>query len=106
MQIILFLLLIFTIGCVMYGISAGVQGIQRGASGFAHYCDPKNKSQKIKSITETHTESKNQILTQCCLNILEQLRELHQQGGLSQEDFNDLHKLLISSFSSVTHPIK
>lgn len=102
MQFILFLLLVFTIGCVMYGISAGVQGIQRGASGLAQHCDQKNKNPKIKSITETRTEMEKQNLTQCCLNILEQLRELHQQGGLSQEDFNDLHKLLISSFSSAT----
>lgn len=106
MQFILFLLLLFTIGCVLYGISAGVQGIQRGAARLAQYSDPKNKNTQKEPNHEARAETKKLTSTQRCLSILEELRELHQQGGLSQEDFNNLHKHLISSFSSTTNHTK
>ena len=102
MQFILFLLLLFTIGCVLYGISAGVQGIQRGAARLAQYSDPKNKNTQKEPNHEARAETKKLNSTQRCLSILEELRELHQQGGLSQEDFNNLQKHLISSFSLIS----
>ena len=103
MQFILFLLLLFTIGCVLYGISAGVQGIQRGAARLAQYSDTKNKNTQKEPNHEAREEKKKLNSTQRCLSILEELHELHQQGGLSQEDFNNLQKHLISSFSSATN---
>ena len=56
MQFILFLLLLFTIGCVLYGISAGVQGIQRGAARLAQYSDPENKNTQKEPTHEARAE--------------------------------------------------
>ena len=45
MQLMLFLLGLFAIGCVLYGLSAGVRIIQRG---FAHLADSARDSSPTK----------------------------------------------------------
>ena len=87
-------------------------GFQRGCKAFnvelpdwLNIATQKIKTQKEPN-HEARAETKKLNSTQRCLSILEELRELHQQGGLSQEDFNNLQKHLISSFSSTTNHTK
>ncbi|VUZ26469.1 Uncharacterised protein [uncultured Comamonas sp.] len=104
MQFILFLLLVFTIGCVMYGISAGVQGIQQGASWLANHSHDDNTNQ-LQSTKHSNTTDSNEQASNTAHGIeeLQTLFALHQQGALTSQEFQEMKKHLLLSLRSKQH---
>lgn len=115
MQLISFLLGLFAIGCVLYGISAGVQIIQRGFSWLignrAHDdamspASPIPVSLQTASAKEPISEllstalSSNTSATSPLHHSISELRELfalYQQGALTQEEFEGMKQSLLAS---------
>lgn len=86
MQFILFLLGLFAIGCVLYGISAGVQTLTRGATRLAGgHC------------AKADTPSIAPSSAQSYLHELQELHRLYQSGALSREEFDEFKKYLLST---------
>ena len=119
MQFILFLLLLFTIGCVLYGISAGVQIIQRGFSWLAESArdDTSDKRPVITplppstvniadALAARQEDSKpeptvNTPLTEASAmqRSIDELRDifaLYQQGALTQAEFENMKQYLLA----------
>lgn len=106
MQFIFLLLLVFTIGCVLYGISAGVQAIRRSAAWFTgeRYGngDPTDNS---TSVSQTNTQlnkaqASNSLDSQSGIDELKTLFDLYQQGALTTEEFKDMKQHLLRSLRS------
>lgn len=105
MQIIMFLLGLFLIGCVLYGIALGVQSIQRlflqltkSRSG------EKIAPAKPASVTLPTTEPDKEIEPAPEVSSLQhdiaELRELFallQQGALTQEEFESMKRRLLAA---------
>ena len=97
MQLILFLLGLFAIGCVLYGISAGVQIVHRGFSAlFSGGSNSSSDDQEApqapprppaaaalgnKALPDAAT------LPQRCISELQALFNLYQSGALTQQEF-------------------
>lgn len=93
MQFILFLLGLFAIGCVLYGISAGVQIIVHGFARLAGSASNNEVLQKeaiqvaqptVNSKTTTEALPTSE---QCCISELQILFGLYQNGGLTRDEF-------------------
>lgn len=91
MQFILFLLSLFAIGCVLYGISAGVQVVQRGfnalASNGSGSSGNSTKEPQPPAATLTNKATDAATLPQRCINELRALFDLYQSGALTQQEF-------------------
>ncbi len=88
MQFIFLLLSLFAIGCVLYGISAGVQTITRGATRLAGgHC--------AKAETPRAAPSS----AQSCLHELQELHRLYQGGALSREEFDQFKQYILSTIA-------
>ncbi|WP_404300070.1 SHOCT domain-containing protein [Alicycliphilus denitrificans] len=104
MQFILFLLGLFAIGCVLYGVSAGVQIIQRGFSRLANTAHtseanaPKQRLQTPPLPSELPTPSHGQRY----LDELNELYGLYQNGALTREEFAQLKRHLLSLIAPPT----
>jgi len=89
---VFFLLGLFAIGCVLYGISAGVQLIQRGFSGLA--CGGRKQGMPTPPISPP---------SQHGIHELRELFALHQQGALTQEEFQSMKRHLLATTQSAPH---
>lgn len=122
-QFILFLLGLFAIGCVLHGISAGVQIIQRGFSYLAESVreGASNKRPLItpfppgtgKAVdaqamqretarpeTKASTPPAEVSPTQRSIDELRDIFALHQQGALTQVEFDNMKQCLLASIKS------
>ena len=119
-KFILLLLSLFAIGCVLYGISAGVQIIQRGFSWLAESArdDASDKRPLVTSLPPSTGEaidvpavqreavqpeakaSPLPVETSSLRRSIGELRDifaLYQQGALTQEEFEGMKQCLLSS---------
>ena len=89
MQIIIFLLSLFLIGCVLCGIASGVQMIQRG---FSRLATSRNdgKAPEVSPLQHNIAE-------------LRELFALYQQGALTQEEFQRMKHHLVATTESPTN---
>ncbi|MDP3230670.1 MAG: SHOCT domain-containing protein [Acidovorax sp.] len=93
MQFILFLLSLFAIGCVLYGISAGVQVVQRGFNALASNDSDSKTAQEPQHLPQppaaplTSKGPDTATLPQRCINELQALFDLYQSGALTQQEF-------------------
>ena len=104
-QFILFLLALFAIGCVLYGISAGVQIIGLGVSRLARLGHKSKASADSTQSQQQITPSAPPVLSsaQRCLDGLKELHGLHQMGAVSQEEFEQLKRYLLSTITYPKH---
>lgn len=104
MQFILFLLGIFAIGCVLYGISAGVQIIQRGftrLANTAHAPEANAPKQRLQT-PPPPSEQPKPSPAQRCLDELNELHRLYQNGALTREEFEQFKQHLLSPIAPPT----
>ena len=124
-QFILFLLGLFAIGCVFYGISAGVQAIQRGfaylvesareespskkprvtplppATGKAVDAPAAKKETPTPAGTQAHSSADTQASPiQRRIGELRDIFALYQQGGLTQEEFEGVKQCLLADIKT------
>ena len=126
-QFILFLLGLFAIGCVLYGISSGVQMIQRGFAYLAESAsnDALDKKPLItplppatgkaanastarqetpSSETKTNTPAPEGSTMQRSIDELRGIFALYQQGALTQAEFEGMKRSLLTAITpSFTH---
>lgn len=121
-QLILFLLTLFIISCVFYGISAGVQVIQRGFTAYLtkRTCDDTpdttplvtplpQRTNKAAAVPTTSREdaagSAARTSTtatdtspsgQCSVDELERIFALYQQGALTRGEFESMKQCLLT----------
>ena len=124
-QFILFLLGLFAIGCVLYGISSGVQMIQRGfaylaesareesppkkprvtplppATGKAVDAPAARKETAAPAGTQAHTPAETQASPmQRSIGELRDIFALYQQGVLTQEEFEGMKQCLLTGIKA------
>ena len=120
-QFILFLLGLFAIGCVLYGISSGVQMIQRGfaylaesareesppkkprvtplppATGKAADAPATRKETDARAGTQAHAPAQTQASPmQRSIGELRDIFALYQQGALTQAEFESMKQYLLT----------
>lgn len=124
-QFILFLLGLFAIGCVLYGISSGVQMIQRGfaylaesareesppkkpritplppATGKAADAPAARKETAAPAETQAHAPAQTQASPmQRSIGELRDIFALYQQGALTQEEFEGMKQCLLTGIKA------
>ena len=122
-QFILFMLSLFAIGCVLYGISAGVQVIQRGFWWLAesardgasdkqrlvtplppNAARPTNAAavqlEAVPPEAKTSTSPAKVSSMQRGIEELRVLFALHQQGALTQTEFEAMKRSLLATLNS------
>ena len=107
MRMIMFLLGLFAIVCVLYGISAGVQTIQRGLTRLLNNGRNDEATEALPApVTLETTESVNakEAAPSCqgYIGELRELYELHKQGALTKEEFQDWKRHLLSAMHSMS----
>ena len=114
MQIIIFLLVLFLIGCMLYGIASGVQSIQLGILRLTNSRnDDKIQKRKSASITLPIVEPGNPneqcpeaSALQQNIAELRELSALFQQGALTQDEFQGLkQRLLAAAHQKTQYPL-
>ena len=113
-QFILFLLVLFAIGCVLYGVSAGVQMIQRGLAYMARSTSegvlektplsPKTDKSSDSAVVSPEPASTPSPAGSPMQHGIEELRALftlYQQGALTQAEFEEMKRSLLAAFKSV-----
>lgn len=106
MRMIMFLLGLFAIVCVLYGISAGVQTIQRGLARLLNNGrnDEAPAASPAPITSETPESGSAKEPAPSCQGYIGELRELyelHKQGALTKEEFQDWKHHLLSAMRSV-----
>ena len=118
MQLIFLLLALFAISCVLYGISAGVQSIQRGLSWLAHGVNG-DASRATNAPTSTAPSAAaaqercqqpliaqpSDTSIQRSIAELRDIFALHQQGALTRAEFERMKQCLLVSIKPVTPEI-
>lgn len=106
MQFIIFLLGLFAIGCVLYGISAGVQIIQRGFSALASSGGNSNGAKESQRPPKTPSAIGTNALADTgtpfprrCVQELQALFSLYQSGALTQQEFEQCKWHVLQSMS-------
>lgn len=100
MQLIFLLLCLFAIACVFYGISAGVQIIQRCATWLTGSDRaPSANASRAEQAQQTTSSISAPSRTQRCLQELQGLYRLYQDGALSQHEFEQLKQYLLSTIA-------
>lgn len=119
MQIVFLLLALFAIGCVLYGISAGVQTIVRGfarlTEGRRNNAPPTEPSSvslptaTAKTADDSVPEKQNQkplanksgaSPIQRSIDELRDIFALYQQGALTQAEFESMKQYLLSNIKA------
>lgn len=108
MQIILFLLTLYLIGCVLYGIASGVQSIQHGFSRLSNSRkDDEGPAAKAAPATPPSAEPDN--ANESCpeasplqqnIAALRELFALFQQGALTEQEFQSIKRRLLADTQS------
>jgi len=120
MQIILFMLGLFTIGCVLYGISAGVQVIVRALTHWTG--SPSNSASNSKASTapralatatagaaptrealQSTTDAEKPANASPLQRSIDELRDifaLYKQGALTQAEFEDMKQCLLAGIKT------
>lgn len=126
-QFILFLLGLFAIGCVLYGISSGVQMIQRGfaylaestreeappkkprvtplppATGKAVDTPAARKETVAPAEMQSHAPADTQASPmQRSIGELRDIFALYQQGALTQEEFEGMKQCLLTGIKAAS----
>ena len=104
-QLIAFVIVVFTIACIFYGIAAGVQTIGRGAAhltGGGHQRPLKSD----KSSSAILPSAVGLTPAQRCVGELQKIYALRQSGGLSQTEFEELKCILLDDLSTPNGPSK
>ena len=91
-QFALFLIALFLIVCVLYGISAGVQTIAHSAARLTKGQTPQKAAPRAAPALSP---------AQRCLGQLRELHGLYQNGALSQEEYEQFKRYLLSSIAPV-----
>ena len=124
-QFILFLLGLFAIGCVLYGISSGVQMIQRGFAYLAESAREESPPKKPRitplppatgktvdapaarketaapAETQAHAPAQTQASPmQRSIGELRDIFALYQQGALTQEEFEGMKQSLLTGIKA------
>ena len=97
-QFILFLLGLFAIGCVLYGVSAGVQVIQHGISRLTEGANDSAPAAPSSPNSQSPVTVKATVASSPLQHSIEVLRELftlYQQGALTQEEFDGMKQCLL-----------
>jgi hypothetical protein len=89
-QFTFFLIALFLIACVLYGIAAGVQTVARGASWLSEGQVPKSNTQRI--VPEASPAQRS-------LRQLQELHGLYQSGALTEEEYEQFKQYLLSSIA-------
>lgn len=97
MKFILFLLLLFLIGCIFYGIAIGVQSVAQGAAKFAGGQASKDDAPRFAATPVMPSQQHNY------LHELQELHRLYQKGVLSREEFVQFKQYLLSTIYLATH---
>jgi hypothetical protein len=113
MQFVLSLLGLFAVGCVLYGLSAGVQAIARGFGALASdggssgTKKPQRSSvpQAAATAAPTGKTPDAPTLPQRCINELQALFDLYRSGALTQKEFEQCkwHVLHSLTHGGVAH---
>ena len=101
MKIILFLLALFAIGCVLYGISAGVQAIGRGLSQLADAASDDDTPTAPRH-QPAQVSTTGAVPIQSSIAELRDIFALYQQGALTQEEFEHMKQCLLSQIKAGT----
>jgi len=98
MQFIFLLIILFLIGCVLYGIFAGVRVIARGVSSLtsATSNDAAPGAQPTPAAQRPDTEISP---LQRNLNELREIFSLHRDGALTKEEFEQMKQHLLSTIA-------
>mgnify|MGYP002662163473 FL=1 len=99
MKIILFLLTLFAIGCVLYGISAGVQAIGRGLSQLADAASDDDTRTALRH-QPAQVSATGAVPIQSSIAELRDIFALYQQGALTQEEFEAMKQRLLNSINT------
>ena len=121
MQIIFLLLGLFALGCVLYGISSGVQIIVRGfarlTKGTRNSAPPiktspvslsaatlktANESVPMQQDQKPETSAMGVSSIQRSIDKLREIFSLYQQGALTQEVFEEWKKYFFTNFKNAT----
>lgn len=105
MKIILFLLALFAIGCVLYGISAGVQAIGRGLSQLTDAASDDDTPTAPQSAgaprhQPAQASATGAVPIQSSITELRDIFALYQQGALTQEEFEAMKQRLLNSINT------
>ncbi len=126
-QFILFLLALFAIGCVLYGISAGVQMIQRGFAWLAESARKESPPKKpliaprppatektvdapaarketvAPAETQAHAPADTQASPmQRSIGELRDIFALYQRGALTQDEFEGMKQCLLTGIKAAS----
>ena len=99
MKIILFLLALFAIGCVLYGISAGEQAIGRGLSQLADAASDDDTPTAPRH-QPAQVSTTGAVPIQSSIAELRDIFALYQQGALTQEEFEAMKQRLLNSINT------
>lgn len=90
MQLIFLLVVLFVLGCLLYGIYAGVSAIGRIG---AHMSDQEHEPMPLPLPNNAEAPPKN---SRDYVAELQALFALHQSGALTAEEFEQLKKRLLT----------
>lgn len=93
---VFFMVVMFSISCVFYGISAGVQGIQRGWNYLVTY---NNNKKEDALLGQAETESSATLLFP--IDELKKLFDLYQTGALTRTEYEQCKRYLLTQISDI-----
>lgn len=99
MQLIFFLLVLFAIGCVMYGVSAGVQTVERGVKRVIQGMRPCTTTDSDLMPPSSHNETPS---ARRGIDELQKAFTLYQTGALTQEEFDGLKSQILARIKTET----
>lgn len=95
-QFIFFLIALFLIACVLYGIAAGVQTVARGATWLTEGQGGKSDSaQRAAPMPSPAQRSLRQ---------LQELHGLYESGALSKEEYEQFKQYLLAGIAAAARP--
>lgn len=90
-QFTFFLIALFLIVCVLYGIAAGVQTVARGAAWFTEGQAPENNAPRAASAPSPAQRSLRQ---------LQELHGLYQNGALTEDEYEQFKQYILAGIAA------